>query len=438
VPYLLDAAYLFVVVLAAPWLAVQAWRKGKYRQGFAAKFCGRVPVRQGDCPCVWLHAVSVGEVNLLATLIAELRIRHPDWDFVVSTTTMTGYALARAKYSALAVFYCPLDFTWAVRGAMRRIRPNILVLAELELWPNLIAAARSAGAQVAIVNGRLGDRSFRGYHRIRRWVAPLLKQIDLIAAQSEQVAERFVALGADAAAVHVTGSLKFDGARTDRNNPDTLRLGKLAGIAPGDVVFLAGSTQEPEEELALAAYRQLRGQFPHLRLLIVPRHPDRFERVAEVIGASGLAWQRRSELDSRLPDPSARVLLVDRVGELGAWWGTARVAFVGGSLGTRGGQNMIEPAAYGAAVSFGPRTHNFRDVVAALLERQAAVVVQDGSQLTEFVGRCLREPHFADELGERARQVVAANLGATQRTADLLEPLFARAALAPGAGRQAA
>ena len=437
-PYLLNVAYLLVLVLAAPWLAVQAWRKGKYREGFAAKFCGRVPVRQGDCPCVWLHAVSVGEVNLLATLIAELRIRHPQWELVISTTTMTGYALARAKYGASAVFYCPLDFTWAVRTAMRRIRPNLLVLAELELWPNLIAAARSAGARVAIINGRLGDHSFRGYRRIQRWVAPVLKQIDLIAAQNQQAAERFLALGAVADAVHVTGSLKFDGARTDRDNPDTLRLGKLAGIAASDVVFLAGSTQEPEEELALAAYRQLRGQFPHLRLLIVPRHPDRFERVAEAIRASELPWQRRSELDARLPDPLARVLLVDRVGELGAWWGTARVAFVGGSMGTRGGQNMIEPAAYGAAVSFGPRTHNFRDVVAALLQRQAAVVVHDGGQLTDFVARCLREPRFADELGARARQVVAANLGATGRTADRLEPLFAHAGSSPGAGRQAA
>src|SRR6185295_6906839 len=185
-----------------------AWRKGKYSEGFAANFLGRVRARRGDALCVWLHSVSVGEVNLLAPLLAELRIRHPEWEFVVSTSTMTGYALARTKYPALTVFYCPLEFTWSVRAAMRRVRPNLLILAELELWPNLIAAARAAGARVAIVNGRLSDHSFRGYRRIRRWIVPVLAQIDLIAAQNTQVAERFLALGAASESVHVTGSLK--------------------------------------------------------------------------------------------------------------------------------------------------------------------------------------------------------------------------------------
>ncbi len=237
----------------------------------------------GDATCVWLHAVSVGEVNLLSTLLGELRGAHPDWHFVVSTTSRTGYELARKKYSDLSVFYCPLDFSWAVRAAMRRIRPTILVLAELELWPNLILAAKEQGARVAIVNGRMSDHSFPGYRRCRPLVAWLLGQIDLIAAQNEESAERFRALGAPADRVHVTGSLKYDGASTDRCNPRTTSLRQLAGFAEEDIVLLAGSTQEPEERYAVEVFRSLVAAHPRLRLVLVPRHPERFEAVAEML-----------------------------------------------------------------------------------------------------------------------------------------------------------
>jgi 3-deoxy-D-manno-octulosonic-acid transferase len=224
----------------------------------------------------------------------------------------------------------------------------------------------------------------------------------------------------------VTGSLKFDGARTDRDNPQTVALAERAGFEPDDIVLLAGSTQEPEERLALDAYWQLSAAHPRLRLVIVPRHPDRFDEVATILAASGIVWQRRRELDQAPADPAARILLVDRVGELAAWWGTARIAYVGGSMGSRQGQNMIEPAAYGAAVSFGPKTKNFRDVVAALLDANAAVVVHDGDELVAFVRRCLEQPDFADQLGANAQRVVTSQLGAAARTADLVEALIAR------------
>ena len=451
VSYLLNVAYLALLALAWPWLAYKAIRHGKYREGFAAKFFGEVPLRQGDRPCVWLHAVSVGEVNLLSTLLAEIARRRPGWECVISTTTMTGYALARKKYAAHTVFYCPLDFSWAVRRAMRRVRPDCLVLAELELWPNLIRAAREHRARVAVVNGRLSQRSHRGYHRARPLIARLLRQLDLIAVQNEEYAERFLDLGASPDAVRITGSMKFDGAQTDRRNPATLRLRQLAGIAEGDVVFLAGSTQEPEEALALAAYRRLLAEHPRLRLVLVPRHPERFDAVARLLDEAGIDWQRRSHLTdeeptndaylatddgpevhptcnpkskSENPKATAPVLLVDAIGELGAWWGAAQIAFVGGSLSQRGGQNMIEPAAYGAAVSFGPNTRNFRDVVAMLLAARAAVVVHDGDELTDFVRRALTARDFAEGLGERARRLVASQLGATSRTFELLAPLI--------------
>ena len=216
-----------------------------------------------------------------------------------------------------------------------------------------------------MINGRLSQHSFQGYRRVRWFVSRLLSQIDVLAVQDESYAERFRALGARPEAVNVTGSMKYDGAQTDSDNPATRCLAALAGIEPNDIVFLAGSTQEPEESIALEVFRRLSPDWPQLRLIIVPRHPERFESVAQMLDASGIAWQRRTALVvpplGGMPPKggttsAARVLLVDVVGELGAWWGTAQIAFVGGSLGNRGGQNMIEPAAYGAAISFGPNT----------------------------------------------------------------------------------
>lgn len=422
--YLTNLVYFCVLLFASPWLVYQAVRTGKYRAGFAEKFFGRVPIRNGDGACLWFHAVSLGEVNLIAPLVAAIRREHPDWECVISATSLTGLNQARRKYPDLTVFYCPLDFSWAVRTAMRRVRPSCLILAELELWPNLIRAAGEVGSSVAIVNGRLSERSFRGYRRLGPLVRWPLSQIELIAAQNLEYAGRFRALGASAGTVHITGSLKFDGAVTDRANPATMALRRAAGLLPDDVVFLAGSTQQPEEMLALAAFMKLSEMFPRLRLILAPRHPERFADVAAQLDASGIAWQRRSRLAVEGPRDDARVLLVDAMGELAAWWGAADIAFVGGSIHKRGGQNMIEPAAYGAAVSFGPNTRNFRDVVSQLLSANAAVVVHNGDELTAFVARCLTDRNYADALGARAQKFVASQLGATERTLKLLEAVL--------------
>jgi len=420
---LLNAVYLLLLVLASPWLAYKSLRYGKYREGFRAKLLGDVPRRNGDRYCIWWHAVSVGEVNLLGTLLVETKRQHPNYDCVISTTTAAGYALARKKYPEYSVFYCPLDFSWSVRNAVGRIRPDVLALVELELWPNLIRAVKSRDGQVAVVNGRLSQHSYRGYRRMRWFWIAVLNQVDLIAAQNDDYAERFINLGAPRPRVYVTGSTKFDGAQTDRANPATSALAKLAGIASDDIVFLAGSTQEGEEEIALDVFQMLGTEEPRLRLILVPRHPERFDHVAQRLDRSGIAWSRRSQLSDAMADGTSRVLLVDVVGELSAWWGTAHVALVGGSLGSRGGQNMIEPAGYGAAVSFGPNTRNFRDIVETLLANDAAVVVRNRDDLLAFVRRTLNDPDWAAGLGQRARQLVRHQRGATKRTIDLLTRL---------------
>ena len=431
--YLLNLMYLLLLAAAAPWLVYSAVRTGKYRQGWGAKFWGRVPLRTGERRCVWLHAVSVGEVNLLKPLLTALEHDYPDLECVISTTTRAGFELARQKYAPRTVFYCPLDFSWAVGRALRRLRPDVLVLAELELWPNLLAAAKRRGTRVAVVNGRLSEKSWRGYRRIVRWVRGWLQHIDVVGVQNATYAERFRSLGLARERISITGSVKFDGAQSDRDNPSTRRLAELAGILPTDRVFLAGSTQNPEEATVLEAFQRVSADHPDLRLVLVPRHPERFDEVARMLDRAGASWDRRSLLKPRTGGESAadgesaarRILLVDTVGELGAWWGTAQLAFVGGSLGSRGGQNMIEPAAYGAALSFGPNTQNFRDVVAMLLAEKAATVVRNGVELEHWLRRMLDDPQFAAAQGERARTLVLAQQGATRRTLELLRPLFA-------------
>ena len=431
--YGLNLCYVLLLVLLSPYLLYGAIRKKKYRNGWAEKFLGHCPHRQTRNPCIWLHAVSVGEVQLLAPLLEEIAQRDPTVECVISTTTQTGRALAGKKYPQHFVFYCPLDFTWAVRNAIRRIRPDLLVLSELELWPNLILTTHRLGIATAVINGRLGEKSFRGYRRLQPLVGKMLRSLDMIAVQNTEYAERFLDLGAATEQVKVTGSIKFDGAESDRKNPATTSLARLAGHQPHEIIFLAGSTQHPEESLAINTFCTLQNEVPHLKLVLVPRHPERFEEVARLLDAKQLLWQRRSVLqDAETPQSEKRILLVDTVGELSAWWGRADIGFVGGSLGSRGGQNMIEPAAYGVAVCFGPHTHNFRDIVTALKAADAATVIENEKELTDFVRRCLTDSHYREAVGKRAATLVTSSRGATDQTVTyLLDAVGHSASLLP-------
>jgi 3-deoxy-D-manno-octulosonic-acid transferase len=421
--YALNAIYLVVLLLLLPLIAWIAVRHGKYREGWSQKLFGRVPRRDSDRRCIWFHAVSVGEVNLLRTVLPAVRQRFSGWDIVVSTTTKTGFELLKTQQPELLTFYCPLDFTWAVAAAMRRIRPSALVLTELEVWPNLIDAAEQSGAEVALINARLSEKSHRGYCRVRWFMKRVLQKIDMIAVQDEQYRLRFLSLGADPAKIHVTGSIKFDGAETQRANSLTLDLARRWDVNASDVVLLAGSTQAPEERLAFEAFRELKRDHPEARLVLVPRHPQRFDEVAKFLDDVQADWIRRSMLDET-SRPRTDVLLVDTIGELRGWWGLAHAGFVGGSLGSRGGQNMIEPAAFGVPVCFGPQTQNFRDVVQMLLAADAAKVIQDGDELRDFWRKTIEDSAMATTMGQRARQVVLEQQGATKRTIDWLSTLL--------------
>ena len=417
-PIVLNLIYFAVLAAFSPILARRAWKAGKYREGWIEKLLGRAPTRVGDRPCLWFHAVSVGEINLLRPLIAEIARRRPHWEVVVSTTTTTGLALARKTYPDLVTFYVPLDFSWATRRAVARIRPTILALVELEVWPNLVSAAKGAGARVAIVNGRLSARSHRGYRRIRGLLGPTFGRLDRVAVQTDEYADRFADLGVPRGVIRVTGSIKYDGLETDRANPKTLELRRELGLNSADLVFVAGSTMEGEEEAAVAAYRRSRKAHPGLRLVIVPRHAERFDAVAGWLESIGERVVRRSRGEpSSMPGEPPPVVLLDTIGELGAAWGLADVAFVGGSLFPgRGGQNMIEPAAYGVSVLFGPHTANFRETVEQLLSRGAARRVADADGLARALIDDLDDPEAASVRGETARAFVLAQDGASSRT----------------------
>ncbi len=417
-PLALDLIYILLLIASAPVLAYRSIRFGKYREGWGQKVLGKVPRRMGEGPCVWFHAVSVGEVLLLKPILAEVERRRPGWEVVLSTGTPTGLSVARSTYPEIMTFYAPLDFSWATRRALARIRPSVLALVELELWPNLVRAAKDAGARVAIVNGRLSARSHQGYKKLRGPLGPTLRRLDTIAAQNSSYADRFVDLGIPAEKVQVTGSVKFDGVETDRNNPRTQALRRALKLSPTDLVFVAGSTMEGEELAALNAYRAAKIDHPTLRLILVPRHMERFEKVADLLQQVGMPFSRRSgKVGAARLGSEAPVILVDTLGELSAVWGLADVAFVGGSLFPgRGGQNMIEPAAYGAAVMFGRHTENFRETVEQLLERNGASQVSDADDLRRKLMEDLDDPETATERGNAARAFVLAQHGASGRT----------------------
>ncbi len=431
-PVLLNLIYLGLLFVCAPWLLYRSIRSGKYREGWAEKFKGKAPLRIGDRPCIWFHAVSVGEVLSLRPLVRELARRRPGWDLMVSTTTPTGLAVARRTFPELVTFYAPLDFSWSARRAVARVRPTVLALVELELWPNLVWTAKQAGARVAIINGRLSLRSHQGYRRLRGPLGSTLRRLDAVAAQTEEYAERFVDLGIPRQRVRVTGSVKFEGLENDRNNPKTLRLRRELGISPAEVVFVAGSTMDGEEAAALSAYRAARAEHPGLRLIVVPRHIERFEPVATWLRQQGESVIRRSAPASTtrqgVPGGSPPVILIDTIGELSAVWGLADVAYVGGSLKPgRGGQNMMEPAAFGASVLFGPHTENFRETVEHLLSRGGARQVGNAEELTSALADDLNDPESAANRGAAGRSYVLAQIGATDRTLAELDRLVEQA-----------
>lgn len=417
-----NVIYAVALLLLSPMILYRLLRHGRYRRGIGEKLLGLSSARgrrlRGSDECIWIHAVSVGEVNLVRGIVQRLQQSCPQLSVVISTSTDTGYDVAVERYGAERVFFCPLDFTWAVKRTIRHLGPVQLVLAELELWPNLIRIARSRGCEVMVINARLGQRSADRYQRLTMLSRPMFEGLTWVGCQDEACRRRFAACGTPPARLQVTGSIKFDDAPTTRESPDVQCCFQWTGADPWHRNWVVGSTHAGEEEMALGIYKELRADHPELRLILVPRHRERFDEVARLVSETGLHVHRRSS-DSSLFDArwdADTVILVDTIGELRHWWGVAHIATVGGSFGDRGGQNMLEPAGYGCAVSFGPNTRNFEEIAKRLIDAGGAVRVHNRAELADFVCRCLTDIPAADSLGRCARQVVEAHQGASGRT----------------------
>ncbi len=422
---LANLLYLMALMLLSPVILYRMLRHGRYRRGVRQKLWGlsnaQTKIMTGGKRCVWIHAVSVGEVNLLPRLISQLE-GVTTLPIVVSTSTDTGYDLAVQRFGSQRVFFCPLDFTWAVRRTLRALDPAQLVLAELELWPNLIRIAAQQGCPAIVVNGRLSERSCRGYQKFRKLTEKIFRSLHWVACQDETSFRNFVACGTDPQRLQVTGSLKFDDAPHDRDVPEVKQRKVWAGVDSSHQVWVVGSTQEGEEQMAINAFLKLRLRHPQLRLALVPRHQERFDRVAGLVTQAGLELRRRSkvQMPRSVSWSSNEIILIDTIGELRHWWGVADITTVGGSFGDRGGQNMLEPAGYGCAVSFGPNTRNFKEIADRLIGAKGAWRLQDGEELIGFVDRCIIEPSFAAALGTAAQQLVHQHRGAVACTVERL------------------
>ena len=406
------------------------WRAvvtGRYRRELGAKLLGLVSVpNRHKKPVAWFHAVSVGEVNLLGTLVPAFRKRYPDWLIVVSSTTDTGLAEARKRFSDLPVIAYPFDFTWAVATAFDRVKPAVVVLTESELWPNFLSAAKRRDVPVVVVNARMSPRSFA---RLKRFAALarrlLLAKVTRFAVQEEEYAERYRKLGVPDEKLVVTGSVKYDGTSGERDSVQSRELARLLAVESA-VVLLAGSTHSPEESIILEVFARLRVRFPHLRLILVPRHPDRFDEVAGLVERSKLPFVRRSRVTEPLSLMPA-VVLLDTVGELLAAWGLADIGFTGGSLdGKRGGQSMIEPAGYGVPCVFGPHVWNFKDAARRLVEVGGAVMVSDAAALQAELARLIDDLELRRKMGHAALELIRRQQGATNRTLEILREATSR------------
>jgi len=407
-------------LLSLPWWTVQMLRLGKYRSGLAERL-GRVPARLNDAQpgSIWVHAVSVGEVLAVSQLVNDLMKQHPHRQVFVSTTTATGQKLARQRFGENRVFFMPLDFGFAVRRYLNALKPQLLVIAETEFWPNLLHLARKRQTAVAIVNARISDRSFPRYKRFKWFFGRVLSGVDLFLAQTAEDAQRLRDIGAPTERVRVSGNLKFD---VRPNAQPALIAGLRAAIGKDSPVIVCGSTAEGEEEPLLSAFKAVQQQFPAAVMILAPRHPERFEKVAALIASQGFLLQRRTLWQPAQPIRSG-IFLLDSVGELAAIYELADIAFVGGSLVPTGGHNILEPAQYGAAILVGPHTFNFREIV-ALFEKDGAVKTMAAEALPAQVISLLNHPEDRQRMGLAAKDLFAKYAGATRRTLDALAPLL--------------
>ncbi len=424
---------LFVVVyiVLIPRFLARMWRRGGYRRHFLQRIGNYSPdilARLQDASPIWIHAVSVGEIYVALKFMGEIRARRPDTRFVISTTTSTGHAVAQDRVVAPDVLvYFPVDFPWVVRRVLNIVRPSALILIECEIWPNLIRACRHRDIPVLLVNGRISERSYRGYRKLRFMTRRTLPMIDACFVQSNGDRDRLLNLGAPAERLTVVSSAKYEVAERDRNGEERARTAlKSAGIDSCHRVLLGGSTWEGEEAILLDMYARLKREMPKLVLVLAPRHVERSEDVLEEIKRRSLSVIRRRQIQNgnSVAEAAPDVFLLDTTGELKNFYACADIIFVGKSLTMHGGQNIIEPALYAKPILVGPYMENFPTVMEDFRSVGAIFQVPDAIELEKTIRDLLVNPSRAEETGERAAQLIRDKAGAVCQTVDAVAPLL--------------
>lgn len=419
-----DLLYILLALLLIPYFIFRRL-KGKKSAPWSARMA-RLPQRSPERRRVWIHAVSVGEVNAAAPLVKALNTAFPDAEIVISTTTATGNAVALKKYGAGSVLQYPHDFSWVVRRFLDRVRPSVAILMELEVWPNMTAEARARGIPILVVNARITERSAKRYKLGWTLVGPSFRRVDAWLAQSQEYAQRLKALGVDPEKIELSGNIKYDDLDTALPDPSqraALRAG--LGMSADAPVLIGGSTHPGEESALLDAYRTLRAtSIPALRLMLVPRHPERFEAVAREIDAAKFPCARFSAIkasqEKSRPDA---VILIDAMGELKGMYAAADIAFIGGSLIPHGGQNIMEPCGMGLCVLHGPHMHNFNDAMSVLRECNGAVEVS-GERLAAAIESVLLNPAESAAMAARARGEFLKRQGASKLAVERISSLL--------------
>ena len=427
--YLLYNVLLFSYFLAIfPLLCYRTWRYGKPLTGVRQRF-GRLPIAINPhrTASIWIHAVSVGEVLASRPLIRALRTAYPDHRLLMSTTTTTGQGVAQQLGAELdAVFYAPFDFTPVVTLALEQVVPELLIVIDTEIWPNLFRACRKRGVRTMLVNGRLSDRSYRRYRLVRFFMRKVFADVDHVCAQTPNWAQRYVDIGANRSRVTVTGSVKFDAlspSLADATPHMTDDVLDCFGFAKKRLVFIAASTLRGEEEHVLRVFTRIREVATDALLIIAPRHPERFDEVHAMAEADGYRVQVRSKLCGQ--DSDVPIVLLDTIGELASLFQIASIVFVGGSLVPAGGHNFLEPAVFGKAIVVGPHMDNFAEITSEFVAKQAVVQVCNDRELEVVLVDLIRDVGKRERLGSAARDLVKSCRGATKRTMTIAADLLA-------------
>ncbi len=410
-------AYLLQIPVAAYWL-VRAISNSTYRDGFGQRFGFGYP---NFSRCIWIHAVSVGEVQAAAPLIRQLFKRFPDRQLLVTTVTPTGAAHVRTLFGdTVAHSYIPFELPVAVDQFFNDTRPELALIMETEIWPNLYRGCGTRDIPLILVSARISPRSLHGYRRVLPLFKETLSHGIIIAAQSKADADRFRSLGASSVRTWVIGNIKFDIELPENLAADGRELrARMFGDRP---IWIAASTHDQEEQQVLAAHAALRARFPGLLLVLVPRHPERFNDVRKLLGQQEFAYATRTKDESC--DAATTVFLLDTMGELPLFYAASNVAFVGGSLVPVGGHNLLEPAALGLPVISGPNVFNAQEIADMFVENGACTIVQDASELAVAIGDLIADPAAAIAMGSRGRDIVQSNRGSLKKLLGLLEPLI--------------